>query len=76
MTTRDELLAMAEQADAEVYISFRPPQYRFTPKTLERFHALAVAPYKDDAERYRYIRSKKAAPCDYDTAIDRARSAK
>lgn len=43
MTTRDELLAMAEQADAEVYISFRPPQYRFTPKTLERFHALAVA---------------------------------
>ena len=54
---------------------------------LERFHALAVAAYKCDAERYRWLRDK-VQPDDYyeigvylddatdlDAAIDRARSA-
>jgi len=63
MTTRDEVLAMAREAGFAVY-EFEA--YRPYNRTLvqgdsfnaERFHALAVAKYKEDAERYRWLREQ------------------
>ena len=50
--TRDELLTMAREAGyGDDVLSYHENQ-----RILERFHALAVAPYKDDAERYRWLR--------------------
>jgi len=49
MTTRDELLAMAREAGFSVMGNeFGPSDIEGTRVNLERFHALAVAPYVRD----------------------------
>ena len=62
MTTRDEVLAMAEQAGFGMQIDIRDDVATknafgglVETQKLERLVALAVAPYKEDAERYRWL---------------------
>lgn len=59
MTTRDEVLAMAREADKDGEFTRHISLWdEATIEFVERFHALAVAPYKDDAERYRWLREQ------------------
>lgn len=56
--TRDEVLAMAEQAG--IHRRSHPEGTKEMwcwEDAIERFHALAVAPYKEDAERWRMAKS-------------------
>lgn len=59
MTTRDEVLAMAEQAGISIsyHGSTGNPTISINAdaSALERLVALAVAPYKDDAERWQQL---------------------
>lgn len=54
MTTRDEVLAMARDVGGSPFGQLGGLDIGW----LERFHALAVAPYKEDAERYRWLREQ------------------
>lgn len=95
--TRDEVLAMAEQAGIEVHERKKEARLGIdcitgsdSTEKLMRFHALAVAQYKDDAERYRWLTAlwpheiiklvhsfgEGPTSSDVHKAIDRARSAK
>lgn len=91
--TRDEVLAMAirdvcelepADPDSENTVSASVADLRVI---LERFHALAVAAYKADAERFKYlqnlpVKDAQAFFWNYTSrkqraaAIDKARSAK
>lgn len=75
MTTRDELLAMARGAGISES-QFMPGYIHATMADIERFHALAVAPYKEDADIGAAIRmAAKDLPENFEVEITVERGA-
>jgi len=64
-----------QQADSESYKQNKlslGTRIKFEDLTHEAIAALTANPDARDAARYRWLRKKHAAPCDYDIAIDTA----